>query len=126
MSTEKIKFATSIVGRGGNLKIVIKSPESIYEQGRRVGVLKGKYADFKGGIFETSDIETIEKLRNHKAYGREFYEIPKDEEREEVVIQSPKKNFSKMTRPELKALANENGIEVKEDMTKDQIIKLLS
>ena len=31
-----------------------------------------------------------------------------------------------MTRPELKALANENGIEVKEDMTKDQIIKLLS
>ena len=85
MSTEKIKFATSIVGRGGNLKIVIKSPESIYEQGRRVGVLKGKYADFKGGIFETSDIETIEKLRNHKAYGREFYEIPQDEEREEVV-----------------------------------------
>ena len=125
MSTEKIKFATSIVGRGGNLKIVIKSPESIYEQGRRVGVLKGKYADFKGGIFETSDIETIEKLRNHKAYGREFYEIPKDEEREEVVV-TPKKNFNRITRPELKALANENGIEVKEDMTKSQIIKLLS
>ena len=125
MSTGKIKFATSIVGRGGNLKIVIKSPESIYEQGRRVGVLKGKYADFKGGIFETSDIETIEKLRNHKAYGREFYEIPQDEEREEVVV-TPKKNFNRMTRPELKALANENGIEVKEDMTKDQIIKLLS
>lgn len=125
MSTEKIKFATSIVGRGGNLKIVIKSPESIYEQGRRVGVLKGKYADFKGGIFETSDIETIEKLRNHKAYGREFYEIPKDEVKEEVVV-TPKKNLTRMTRPELKALANENGIEVKEDMTKDQIIKLLS
>lgn len=125
MSTEKIKFATSIVGRGGNLKIVIKSPESIYEQGRRVGVLKGKYADFKGGIFETSDIETIEKLRNHKAYGREFYEIPKDEVKEEVIV-TPKKNLTRMTRPELKALANENGIEVKEDMTKDQIIKLLS
>jgi len=124
MSTEKIKFATSIVGRGGNLKIVIKSPESIYEQGRRVGVLKGKYADFKGGIFETSDIETIEKLRNHKAYGRDFYEIPQDEEREEVVV-TPKKNFNRMTRPELKALANENGIEVKEDMTKSQIIDLL-
>ncbi len=125
MSTEKIKFATSIVGRGGNLKIVIKSPESIYEQGRRVGVLKGKYADFKGGIFETSDIETIEKLRNHKAYGREFYEIPQDEVKEEVVV-TPKKNLTRMTRPELKALAKENGIEVKEDMTKDQIIKLLS
>ena len=124
MSTEKIKFATSIVGRGGNLKIVIKSPESIYEQGRRVGVLKGKYADFKGGIFETSDIETIEKLRNHKAYGRGFYEIPKDEVKEEVVV-TPKKNLTKMTRPELKALANENGIEVKEDMTKSQIIDLL-
>lgn len=125
MSTEKTKFATPIVGRGGNLKIVIKSPESIYEQGRRVGVLKGKYADFKGGIFETSDIETIEKLRNHKAYGRDFYEIPKDEVKEEVVV-TPKKNLTRMTRPELKALANENGIEVKEDMTKDQIIKLLS
>ena len=124
MSTEKIKFATSIVGRGGNLKIVIKSPESIYEQGRRVGVLKGKYADFKGGIFETSDIETIEKLRNHKAYERDFYEIPQDEEREEVVV-TPKKNFNRMTRPELKALANENGIKVKEDMTKSQIIDLL-
>ena len=37
--------------------------------------------------------------------------------KEEVVV-TPKKNFKRMTRPELKALANENGIEVKEDMTK--------
>ena len=30
-----------------------------------------------------------------------------------------------MTRPQLKAMAEENGIEVKEEMTKSQIIDLL-
>ncbi len=122
----KTKFITSIVGRGGNLKIVIKSPESIYEQGRRVGTIPGKYADFKGGSFETSDLEVIEKLRNNKKYGVSFYEVPSEigEQKEEVKTEK-KVNLSKMTRPELKAMAKENGIEVKEEMTKSQIIDLL-
>lgn len=122
----KTKFITSIVGRGGNLKIVIKSPESIYEQGRRVGTIPGKYADFKGGSFETSDLEVIEKLRNNKKYGVLFYEVPSEigEQKEEVKTEK-KVNLSKMTRPELKAMAKENGIEVKEEMTKSQIIDLL-
>lgn len=122
----KTKFVTSIVGRGGNLKIVIKSPESIYEQGRRVGTIPGKYADFKGGSFETSDLEVIEKLRNNKKYGVSFYEVPSEigEQKEEVKTEK-KVNLSKMTRPELKAMAKENGIEVKEEMTKSQIIDLL-
>lgn len=122
----KTKFITSIVGRGGNLKIVIKSPESIYEQGRRVGTIPGKYADFKGGSFETSDLEVIEKLRNNKKYGVSFYEVPSEigEQKEEVKTEK-KVNLRKMTRPELKAMAKENGIEVKEEMTKSQIIDLL-
>ena len=122
----KTKFVTSIVGRGGNLKIVIKSPESIYEQGRRVGTIPGKYADFKGGLFETSDLEVIEKLRNNKKYGVSFYEVPSEigEQKEEVKTEK-KVNLRTMTRPELKAMAEENGIEVKEEMTKSQIIDLL-
>jgi hypothetical protein len=122
----KTKFVTSIVGRGGNLKIVIKSPESIYEQGRRVGTIPGKYADFKGGLFETSDLEVIEKLRNNKKYGISFYEVPSEigEQKEEVKTEK-KVNLRTMTRPELKAMAEENGIEVKEEMTKSQIIDLL-
>ena len=122
----KTKFVTSIVGRGGNLKIVIKSPESIYEQGRRVGTIPGKYADFKGGLFETSDLEVIEKLRNNKKYGISFYEVPSEiEEQKEEVKTEKKVNLRTMTRPELKAMAEENGIEVKEEMTKSQIIDLL-
>ena len=121
----KTKFVTSIVGRGGNLKIVIKSPESIYEQGRRVGTIPGKYADFKGGLFETSDLEVIEKLRNNKKYGVSFYEVPSNEEPKEEVKIEKKVNLRTMTRPELKAMAEENGIEVKEEMTKSQIIDLL-
>lgn len=122
----KTKFVTSIVGRGGNLKIVIKSPESIYEQGRRVGTIPGKYADFKGGLFETSDLEVIEKLRNNKKYGISFYEVPSEigEQKEEVKTEK-KVNLRTMTRPELKAMAEENGIKVKEEMTKSQIIDLL-
>ena len=122
----KTKFVTSIVGRGGNLKIVIKSPESIYEQGRRVGTIPGKYADFKGGLFETSDLEVIEKLRNNKKYGISFYEVPSEiEEQKEEVKTEKKVNLRTMTRPELKAMAEENGIEVKKEMTKSQIIDLL-
>ena len=96
--------------------------EPIFTEGRKIGDKPGKYAQFVGGVFETSDQETIDKLKSLPTFGIDFVLDSKEPKEPEA----PKPiDLSKLTVPQLTAKAAEAGIKIPDGAKKADIIALL-
>lgn len=117
------KFKTHIFkAGGGNLKITIEPAKPLFKDGQKVGDQPGKYADFVGGIFETSDKKVVEKLKSLPNFGVDFFEVPEDEEPKEPA-KAKEPDLESLTKTELLELARTKNIEVEESLTKAEIIE---
>ena len=124
--TKKVTFVTSVAKGDNNLRIILEHGNAIYEGGVRIGIKKPIFANFKNGRFTTDNPKYIAKLRGIKSYGSSFYEAT-DDGKEEVETENklPVENLSSKTKPQLIAIAKQRGKEVKEGMTKPQLLELL-
>lgn len=105
-----------------SLRIVIVPGEPIFTEGRKVGDRQGKYAQFVGGVFETSDKEVIEKLESLPTFGIDFMLDSAEPKKEE---EEAGEDLSKLTVPQLKERATAAGIEIPEGAKKGDILALL-
>ncbi len=106
-----------------NLKIVVKSGTPVYEGGVKIGDRPGKYAQFVNGVFETNDKEIINHLMKMPTFGFDFFKGDKKETENQSNVSN--ENLQTKTKTELLAMANDKGIAVNKDASKEEIINLL-
>lgn len=77
-------------------RFVIRPSDRIIDDQRRVVPVPGLRAEFINHFFETKDPELIKALHDHKARGREFFEI---EESDEAALKEAKIQIAREVTP---------------------------
>lgn len=113
---------TSYISRIKRLRIVITPGKPVYDGGKKVGDIRGVYAQFESGKYETNDKKIIEVLDNMPTFGKLFFK----ENGGAQAKTETKTDFDVLTKKELLAMAADKGIAVPDNAKKDEIINLIN